>query len=104
MTDEPDTTVLAVLEAVATADGRDPLDLPSLSEAVDPQALNALFDPSGDSRAPTRVSFDYAGYEVTVDRDRGVVVVPADAPTVARTAGPENARSAVAGADEPLAE
>ncbi|MFB1062412.1 HalOD1 output domain-containing protein [Natrinema sp. H-ect4] len=53
----------AVIEAVAEATDSDPLDLPPLYEAVDPDALNTLFDSSETSG---QVSFPYAGFEVTV--------------------------------------
>jgi len=64
---------LAVVEAVAAAEGVDPLDLPvPLATVVDTDALDALF--RGKSG---RVSFDYFGYRISVDSDRTVAVAPA---------------------------
>lgn len=48
--------------------------LPSLYDAVDPDALDALFD--GGRRRDVSVTFTYAGYEVTV-REEVVTVTPA---------------------------
>jgi hypothetical protein len=61
-----------VVESVADAAGTGPTALPSLTDVVDPDALDALF--AGD-RANGRVTFRYAGYRVTVDADRRVSVV-----------------------------
>lgn len=63
---------MTVVEAVADAEGIDPVALPSpLADAIDPDALDTLFrDGSG------RVSFDYCGYRVTVDTDKAVDVTP----------------------------
>jgi len=90
---DSDTAVISILEAVANAERTTPVDLPPLSEAVDPAALNALLDSDGDGRAPLRVSLNYAGYEITVGRDGDVVASPAGAsdavgPTDGRADGP----------------
>ncbi|GAB3032790.1 HalOD1 output domain-containing protein [Natronobiforma cellulositropha] len=57
-----------IIEHVADADGRDPLELPPLWDAVDPEALETLFAPtkSGGVRAG-RVEFAYCGYWITVE-------------------------------------
>ena len=61
----------AVVAAVADSVGADPTEIPSLYDAVDPDALNALF---ADGR-PGSVSFEYAGHEVTVcGRDQVTVI------------------------------
>ena len=65
-------TSRAVVAAVAEAAGTAPTALPSLTDVVDPDALDALF--SGD-RTDGEVSFRYAGYRVTVTADRRVTVV-----------------------------
>lgn len=72
---EPDATASeAVVATVANRDGSDPVDLPPLYDAVDPDALDAIFR---DGR-PGRVTFEYAGYEVTVcGRDQVTVVCEA---------------------------
>lgn len=63
----PSATV-AVLEAVADAEDADALDLPPLYEAVDTDALEAIFQPMADgSTRAGRVEFTYHGYLVTVD-------------------------------------
>ncbi|WP_135366594.1 HalOD1 output domain-containing protein [Halosimplex halophilum] len=101
---EPATPVISILEAVAAADRTEALDLPPLSAAVDPEALNALLDPSGNASAPKRVTFDYAGRTVTVRRDGGVVVDPPRASAVDRPSDTDAARQAGVRADEPLVE
>lgn len=59
-----------VVETVADLEGSEPLGLePPLYRVIDPDALDALFDPaSGDPlRSGTRVAFDYLGYRVVVE-------------------------------------
>ena len=64
----------AVVATVADRADADPTDLPPLYDAIDPDALDAIFR---DGR-PGRVSFEYAGYEVTVcGRDQVTVVCEA---------------------------
>lgn len=66
-----------VVEAVASAEGVDPLDLEvPLYEAVDPDALDALFQ-SG-TTVEGRVEFEYYGYEVAVTGDGCVTLDAAD--------------------------
>lgn len=64
-------TVLAV---VGVADEVDPVDLPPLYSVVDPDALDALFSSTSGGRSgfDGSVTFQYAGFEVTV-RDTGSV-------------------------------
>lgn len=62
----------AVVEAVALATGRDPLELPLLQEVLDTDALDALVTHSADATA--RVSFTYDGVDVVVDNAGGIVV------------------------------
>jgi hypothetical protein len=62
----------AVVEAVALATGRDPLELPLLQEALDTDALDALVAHSAD--ASTRISFTYGGVDVVVDSAGSIVV------------------------------
>lgn len=62
---------LAVVEAVAEAEGVDPADLdPPLARVIDPDALDALFT-DGSSGWMT---FHYSGYAVTVHADGSVDV------------------------------
>lgn len=58
---------LAVLEAVADAEDTDPLNLPPLYDAVDTDALEALFEPLPHGGTRTgRIEFTYHGYDVSV--------------------------------------
>lgn len=63
---------LRVVEAVANAEGIDPVDLePPLYDAVDPNAIDELFAPMATSNGSRhgRLSFRYRGYDVTVRSD-----------------------------------
>lgn len=73
--DLPVTT--AVVEAVSSTSGTPEFDLPPVYDAIDPDALDALFDGRGTSG---HVTFRYAGYEVTVHADRPIEVATADRP------------------------
>ncbi|WP_254522960.1 HalOD1 output domain-containing protein [Natrinema caseinilyticum] len=71
----------AVIEAIADAEGVQPAEIvppayESLYAAVDPDALDALFGDrsSGVSRSRGTVSFEFCGYEVTIDRDGRVLL------------------------------
>lgn len=60
----------AVIEAVADREGVDPSELSTpLFDAIDPDSLDSLFTPTdnGHPRPTGRISFFYAGYEVTAD-------------------------------------
>ncbi|MCU4744792.1 HalOD1 output domain-containing protein [Natronoglomus mannanivorans] len=63
--DSEETPVFAVVSAVAEASGADPLELPPLGRAIDPDALNELFTGRSESTV-AEVTFQYAGYDVTV--------------------------------------
>ncbi|WP_317175806.1 HalOD1 output domain-containing protein [Halomontanus rarus] len=71
--DSEDTPVFAVVSAVAEASGADPLELPPLGDAIDPDALNELFTVRSESTV-AKVTFEYAGYDITV-RGNGEVQV-----------------------------
>lgn len=60
-----------IVSGVATLEGVDPVELPPLFDAVDPDALEAVFatTPSGTRRCGS-VAFTYAGYRVRVEFDR----------------------------------
>ncbi|QLH79092.1 hypothetical protein HZS55_18115 [Halosimplex rubrum] len=101
MEDDCRTTVLSVLETVAAAERVDPVDLPPLSETLDPEALNRLFEPLAGDRVPATVEFEYCGYEVRVDGSGAVTAESVGPAAVAA------ATAASAGADtseEPLAD
>lgn len=67
------TPVYAVVSAVAEVEGTDPVELPPLYEAINPEALNDLFMSRPVSAVET-VSFQYGGYDVVV-RGSGEVQV-----------------------------
>ena len=71
-----------VVNTVARAADVSPADLPELHDYVEPLALDQLFGTSdGDARTTTgRVTFEYAGYEVTVHSVGQIVVREPDAP------------------------
>jgi len=75
-----DDVSLAVVGAVATFRGIKPIDLPPLTEAVNPDALNRLFRvrANGAPRTTGSVSFRYAATEVTVHADGEIVVTDAE--------------------------
>lgn len=67
----------AVVEAVADAQGREPIDLSPLQHHVDADALDALVASRTDEDgAGVRVTFEYEGFEVTVDSDGGIDTSP----------------------------
>lgn len=59
-----------IVNGVAALEETDPMELPPLFDAVDPEALTALFSttPSGTRRSGT-VAFTYAGHGVRVEFD-----------------------------------
>lgn len=69
---------LAVVKAVSDTIGTMPEELPPLADAIDPDALEALF---ADRQTSGRVSFLYAGRSVTVAADRTVTVAPSGDPS-----------------------
>lgn len=56
-----------LLMAISTLEATETEELPPLREAVDPDALDAIFTPreNGSLRRDGTVSFTYAGYDVT---------------------------------------
>lgn len=70
------TPVYAVVSAVAQAEGADPVALPPLYDAIDPEALNDLFMSRVDTAVAT-VEFEYAGYNVVISGEGMVAVHPA---------------------------
>ncbi|MFC3959617.1 HalOD1 output domain-containing protein [Halovivax cerinus] len=63
--DRGESLAIAVVDAVAEAAGCDPIQLDPLYDAVDPDALNALFD--GRRETTGQFRFEYHGYTVVVD-------------------------------------
>lgn len=71
----------AVLERVAQAKGIDTLALPSLDDAVDPDALDALYapKPTGAQRTGSvTVTFMYAGCTVVIHDSNSIRVLCSD--------------------------
>lgn len=68
-----------VVESVAAADGVDPIDLPPLYDAINPDALNTLFDPASTDGKSTvgELRFSYHGYDVRVTAG-GVVTISSE--------------------------
>lgn len=66
---EDDLPSRAVVEIIAGTEDVEQTDLPPLYDAIDPDALDALFEPRprGDGdRTPAEVQFSYYGYEIYV--------------------------------------
>lgn len=59
----------AVVRLVAAVDGTDPLDLPPLGRIINPDAIDAVFEPVPGSPGTTSrtLTFSYHGYTLTVD-------------------------------------
>ncbi|WP_049924118.1 HalOD1 output domain-containing protein [Halopiger djelfimassiliensis] len=74
--DEPEPSN-RVIGAVASAANVDPFECPPLYETVNPSALNDLFD---ERAVHGRVTFDYAGYEVTLASNGDVTLADPDEP------------------------
>lgn len=72
-----------VTHAVAETTNTDPLALEPLFNTIDPEGLNALFEPTntGSHRATGSVAFEYAGCDVTVFADGTVDATSSDAQT-----------------------
>lgn len=68
-----------VVTGVAAVKNVDPIDLPPLYYAIDPDALDGLFQPHCSASETVRVQFTFAGCDVVVDGDSRVTVTPADA-------------------------
>lgn len=64
-----------IVNEVATCDGVDPVELPPLFDAVDPDALEALFAPTANGeKRRGKIWFSYADYDVTIEYDGEPVV------------------------------
>lgn len=65
-TTSAESTSNAVVRAVATIEGKEPMELSPLNRAVDPDALDALFDSGRFStdRTDIHLEFSYAGYRI----------------------------------------
>lgn len=79
-TDVSSTVVMAVADATDTS----PFELPPLYDSIDPDALDELFQSSGDgrSRSGIHVTFTMAGCTVTVADGAVTVTVDSETATV----------------------
>ncbi|MDQ2050038.1 HalOD1 output domain-containing protein [Natronolimnohabitans sp. A-GB9] len=70
------TPSLAVIEQIAALEDTDPMSLPPLYDAVDPEALDSLCHSptAGQTRTATEVRFTYCGYDVRVGTDGDVEI------------------------------
>lgn len=60
----------AIVRLVAAVETCDPLDLEPLGNAVDPAAIDAVFEtPTAGAGDPRSVTITYTGYSVTVEGD-----------------------------------
>ncbi len=85
---------VAVLHAVAAHRDVDPIELPPLYEWIDPNSLDALFEPTRrDGTRCGRLEFTYDGHAVTVDCADGVTISVDGSPAAESiTAGPDLVR------------
>ncbi|APX98460.1 HalOD1 output domain-containing protein [Natronorubrum daqingense] len=65
-----------VVSAVADATDTDPCELEPIFNAINPESLDSLFEPTngGASRANGTIAFEYAGCDVTVSADGAIDV------------------------------
>lgn len=76
---EPNESVsMAVIWAVSALNGCEPCSMRSLTDVVDPDALDALFTERNDEepRLGRRISFVYEHCRVTVDNGESLTVQP----------------------------
>lgn len=71
-----ETPSLTIVEQVAALEGTDPIALPPLNDAIDPDALDSLVQSSApdDPRTPAAVHFTYCGYDVHVEGGGSILV------------------------------
>lgn len=67
-----------VVDALADVAGVDPVEIPPLSDVVDPDAMNALFRPKPDGTPRTRgqLTFTHFGHEVVVEGEGRIEIAP----------------------------
>ena len=68
-----------VVLSIAALKRVSPTELPPLAGSIDPDALDQLF--AGSSRVDGLISFEYAGYEVTVSARGELEIVPEEGDT-----------------------
>ena len=89
--EQPPPISTIVIRGVATLTGERPTDIEPLHEVINPDALNALFQPGSEefSERHGSVSFPLEGYKVTVYTEGEIVIaIPSD-----RSGGPSPKRA-----------
>lgn len=77
--DDPEQTLSTdIALAVAEVSGCDPTELRPLNDFIAADALDQLFARRSQGDDSDRVSFSYQGYQVTVYRDREILLRPRD--------------------------
>lgn len=68
----------AVIRSVSAVEGREPLDLPPLTNVIDADALDVLFatDATGKPKSGGRLSFIYSESRVTIDNGEYLSIQP----------------------------
>ncbi len=80
--DSDETPVQKIIDALATAEGVDATDLPPLYDAVDPDALNQLFQRhNGETDTEALLSFSVDSWNVFVRADGLIRVCDGTQPT-----------------------
>lgn len=76
--EENELVSMAVVQAVSTLKGTNPWSIPPLADELDPDALDAIFEPGpdGSPRSGGRISFVFANYRVTVENGEYLTVRP----------------------------
>ncbi|TYL37185.1 hypothetical protein CV102_17830 [Natronococcus pandeyae] len=67
---EEEPTVVALVDAVATVQDTDPLDLPPLGETISADALETLIEKGND----VTITFSYEGLQITVNDGDEIVI------------------------------
>lgn len=67
---------MAVIETVTGVEGVDPMELPPLSDAIDPDVIDLLVTPDGDSQAG--LCFTYNQWNVFVRADGTIIIADPD--------------------------
>ncbi|MFB1063581.1 HalOD1 output domain-containing protein [Natrinema sp. H-ect4] len=80
---EDESVCTAIVLAVSSVEDCDPCSLTPLYEAIDPEALTALFDskPATSSTDPITVTFTFSAYLITVTDGASLTLRPANSPT-----------------------
>lgn len=68
-----ESATVAVVEAIAAVLGTEPIELPPLYDAIDTDALDALYE-SHDGEGELRVEFCYNGFNIVVQGGPQVTV------------------------------